>query len=87
MNTNEPSLRRKALELPEAEEAAHLEKTCFTLRKKIFATINPKANRACFKRSETDQQVFSKISNASVYAVPNKWGKHGCTNVDLGNVE
>ncbi|RYY90005.1 MAG: MmcQ/YjbR family DNA-binding protein [Chitinophagaceae bacterium] len=81
------SFHQLALSFPEAEEAAHFEKTSFRVRKKIFATHNAAANRACLKLTEADQFVFSLAAKGVIYPVPNKWGKQGWTNVDLLQVD
>ncbi len=33
--------------------------------------------------SEIDQSVFSAYDTSIIYPVPNKWGKHGATYVEL----
>lgn len=72
-------LQKLALSLPEAIEAVHFEKTSFRVRKKIFATYDPKTKLACFKLSLVDQNVFSSINKEAIYPVPGKWGTHGYT--------
>lgn len=74
------------LSMPEAIEAPHFEIISFRVRKKIFATLNVKENRACIKLPPAEQDLFCHISHHSIYAVPNKWGKYGWTNVDLKTV-
>lgn len=80
------TLRSYALSLPEAEETAHFENRSFLVGKKIFATLNEGARRGCVKLTLEDQDLFSLPDPAAVYAVPNKWGAHGWTNVDLTRV-
>jgi len=41
------TFRQLALSFPDAEELPHLEKASFRIRKKIFATLDVKNNRAC----------------------------------------
>src|SRR5688572_26509809 len=78
--------RTLALSFPDAEELPHFEKASFRVKKKIFATLNVPANRACLKLSEIDQYAFSVSDSSIIYPVPNKWGKQGWTNVELSSV-
>ncbi len=76
-------LRKLALSFPETSEQPHFEKTSFRVGKKIFGSYDEKLNRACLKLSEIDQDVFSLVDKAVIYAVPNKWGKQGWTIFEL----
>ena len=78
--------RKQALSFPETTEQPHFEKTSFRVRKKIFATLDEKENRATLKLNEIDQDVFTKVASEAVSRVPNKWGKQGWTFVHLGKV-
>ena len=78
--------RKLALSFEETEEIPHFEKPSFRIRKKIFATLDIKNNRACLKLSEIDQSVFSAFDTSVIYPVPNKWGKQGWTFVELKKV-
>jgi len=81
------NFRKWALALPGAEEQPHFENQSFRVKKKIFATLNIKENRACIKLNEIDQSVFCSFQEDIIYPVPNKWGKHGWTLIDLLHVE
>ena len=81
------TVRKMALAFEEAEELPHFEKTSFRIKKKIFATLNVKENRACLKLSEIDQSVFCAFDKDVMYPVPNKWGKQGWTLVSLKNIK
>jgi len=70
----------------EAEELPHFEKTSFRIKKKIFATLDLKNNRACLKLSAVDQSVFSDFDSGVIYPIPNKWGKQGWTFIELKKV-
>ena len=76
-----------ASSFPDVTVEPHFENTAFKIKKKIFATINPKANRICIKLNTIDQDVFSAFDNTIIYAVPNKWGKMGWTNIELSKVK
>jgi predicted DNA-binding protein (MmcQ/YjbR family) len=80
------TLRKLALSFPEVTEKPHFEKLSFRVKKKIFATYDKKNNRACLKFSEIDQDVFTKANPITIYAVDNKWGKQGWTNIELNKV-
>lgn len=80
-------LRKTALSFPEATEEPHFEKTSFKVKKKIFATYDAIANRACLKLSEIDQDVFCAVDKTIIFPVNNKWGKQGWTLVEMSKVQ
>lgn len=75
-----------ALAFEEAEELPHFEKTSFRIKKKIFATLDIKNNRASVKLSEIDQSVFTAFDSTIIYPIPNKWGKQGWTFIELQKI-
>ncbi|MFI5172265.1 MAG: MmcQ/YjbR family DNA-binding protein [Chitinophagales bacterium] len=77
------TFRSLALSLEGTEELPHFEKTSFRIKKKIFATLDEKNNRACLMLSLIDQSVFSAFDKKIIYPVPNKWGQKGATFVEL----
>ena len=79
----EETFRKLALSFPDTVELPHFEKTSFRANKKIFATLDVKNNLACLMLSEVDQSVFAAFDKNIIYPVPNKWGKHGATYVEL----
>lgn len=79
--------RKMALALPDAAPAPHFDKEAFTINKKIFATLNVAENRACVKLSAIDQSVFCQFDKEVMYPVPNKWGTHGWTLINLKKVK
>ncbi len=81
-----PQLRKLALSFPETTEDSHFEKTSFRVKKKIFVTYDAKNNRACLKLSLSNQDLFSLHDKATIYPVPNKWGQHGWTFVELNTI-
>ncbi len=80
------AVRKLALSMENTEELPHLEKTSFRYKKKIFATVDEKKQRACLALSLVDQSVFSAYDNTVIYPVPNAWGKKGFTFVELKKV-
>ena len=75
-----------ALSFEQAEQHPHFENIAFKVKKKIFATLNEKENRACLKFNEIDQSVFMSFDKEIIYPVPNKWGKQGWTLINLAKV-
>jgi predicted DNA-binding protein (MmcQ/YjbR family) len=83
---NIETVRNLALAFEQAEEQTHFEKPSFRIKKKIFATLDMKNNRACLKLSLIDQSVFSSYDKSIIYPVPNSWGKQGWTFIELKKV-
>lgn len=79
--------RKVALSLPNTTELPHFEKTSFRVRNKIFATLSVEGTLACVKLSPIDQSVFCLIDPSTIYAVPNKWGLQGWTNLNLQKID
>lgn len=79
-------LRKIAVALPEVTEEPHFEKISFRVKKKIFITYDPDKKWASAKLSVIDQDIFSKASKGSIYAVENKWGLQGWTIIELSKV-
>jgi hypothetical protein len=67
-------------------EQPHMAVTSFYANKKIFVTLNEPENRCCVKLSPLDQSVFCSFDNTVIYAVPNAWGRHGWTLINLSKV-
>jgi predicted DNA-binding protein (MmcQ/YjbR family) len=81
------TFRDFALSLPETDEAPHFENRAFRVKKKIFATLNATQHRATLKFSPEMQDIFSNISKGAIFPVPNKWGNHGWTHLNLETAE
>jgi predicted DNA-binding protein (MmcQ/YjbR family) len=75
-----------ALSFEEATEQPHFEKQSFRVKKKIFATLDTKLNRAVLKLSPVDQSVFTDYNSKIIYPVPGAWGKQGWTIVELKKI-
>jgi hypothetical protein len=80
------SFRKLALSFPGTDEQPHFHLQSFRVKKKIFATLWQKENRAMLKLSLVDQSVFCSYNDAVFYPVPGGWGKQGATFVDLAKV-
>lgn len=79
--------RKLAMAFPDTVELPHFEKTSFRCgkKKKIFMTMDMKAQTAVLPLSPEDQSVFSL--DEAISPVPNKWGLQGWTIVDLKKVK
>jgi hypothetical protein len=76
--------RRLALELPEAEESAHMNHPDFRVRGKIFATLAaPDEAWGMVKLTPEQQRQFIKAAPKVFVPVKGGWGQRGATNVHL----
>ncbi len=80
------NFRKLALSFPDTEEQPHFHLASFRVKKKIFATLWEKENRAMLKLSLADQSVFCTHDIHIFFPVPGGWGTKGATFVDLGKV-
>jgi len=83
---NFETFRKIALSFPGAEELPHFHLPSFRVKKKIFATLWEKDNRAMLKLSPESQSVFCAYDLSVFFPVPGGWGKKGATFVDLKKV-
>ena len=77
------TFRRLALELPEAEESAHMGHPDFRVRGKIFATLGPQEAYGVILLPADRQKSFVDASPEAFAPVAGGWGKGGATRVDL----
>lgn len=77
------NFQEMALSLQGVSQEPHFEKTSFRVKKKIFATMNEKENRATIRLSLEEQDLFCIYDKNVMYPVPNKWGKQGWTHINL----
>lgn len=75
-----------AISFDEVTEEPHFEKTSFRVNKKIFATMNEQEKRMTVRLSVLDQDMFCSFDKNVIYPVPNGWGKHGWTHVNLKTI-
>jgi predicted DNA-binding protein (MmcQ/YjbR family) len=80
------TFRQIALSFEGATEEPHFEKTSFRVKKKIFATLNEKEDRATIKLSLEEQDLFCVYDKDVMFPVPNKWGKQGWTHINLKTI-
>jgi predicted DNA-binding protein (MmcQ/YjbR family) len=81
------TVTKLALSFEETTEQPHFEKNSFRVNKKIFATLDSTAKTVCVKLTEIEQSVYSKIDPATIYPIPNKWGKLGWTSIELKRIK
>jgi predicted DNA-binding protein (MmcQ/YjbR family) len=81
-----PQIKKMVLSLEYTEELPHHHITSYRVKGKIFATVNAPENRATVRLSSVDQSVFCSYNAEIIYPVPNAWGKHGWTRVNLKKV-
>ncbi|HRI19529.1 MAG TPA: MmcQ/YjbR family DNA-binding protein [Panacibacter sp.] len=72
-----------ALSLPGAGEQPHFNRTAFTVRKKIFATISFEDNTLNLKFTPAEQFIFCPPASDIIFAIPNGWGRQGWTTINL----
>jgi hypothetical protein len=80
-------LRRLALALPEVKESAHMGKTDFRVRNKVFATLPDPDEYAVIKLTPEQQDMLCETEVAMFSPVPGGWGGKGWTNIHLGAVD
>lgn len=83
---NAIKFRKMALTFPDVEEHPHFHLASFRYKKKIFATLWEKENRAMLKLPLADQSVYCDYDSSVFSPVPGAWGKQGATFVDLKKV-
>lgn len=83
---DEQSIRAMALDMPGTAEKDSFGKPSFSVKKKIYCTWWIMEERAVLKLTLGQQMAFSEEQPDAFEPVPNKWGKHGWTNVHLPTV-
>jgi hypothetical protein len=81
------TFRQMALSFPDAVELPHFHLQSFRTKKKIFATLHEKDNRAMLKLPLAEQSVFCSYDEAVFFPVAGGWGKGGATFVELKKVK
>lgn len=72
-----------ALSLPGAGEQPHFNRTAFTVKKKIFATLSFEDNTLNLKFTPAEQFIFCPPGSDIIFAIPNGWGRQGWTTINL----
>lgn len=80
------TFRQMALSLPGTVELPHFHLASFRINKRIFATLNKKANIAVLMFSPLQQSVFCAFDKSIIYPVPGGWGTKGSTIFELSKI-
>jgi len=75
--------RAMALSLPGTGEQPHFNRTAFTVKKKIFATLSFEDKTLNLKFTPAEQFIFCPPNSDVIFAIPNGWGRQGWTTIDL----
>jgi len=75
--------RTLALSLPGAGEQPHFNRTAFTVKKKIFATLSFEDDTLNLKFTPAEQFIFCPPGSDVIFAIPNGWGRQGWTTINL----
>ena len=79
--------RTLALDLPDAEESAHMGHPDFRVRGKIFATLGPSEAWGMVKLTPEQQALFVRAEPDVFQPFNGAWGRRGCTRVCLEKAE
>ena len=72
-----------ALSFEGTGEQPHFNRTAFTVKKKIFATLSYEHKTLNLKFTPQAQMIFCPPENDVIFAIPNGWGRQGWTTIDL----
>ena len=75
--------KQLALSLEGTGEQSHFERTAFTVKKKIFATLSVKDKTLNVKFTPHVQFIFCPPQSDVIFAIPNGWGRQGWTTINL----
>ena len=76
-------VKQIALSFEGTDEKPHFNRTAFTIKKKIFATLSFKDKTLNLKFTPQVQMIFCPPENDVVFAIPNGWGRQGWTTINL----
>lgn len=72
-----------ALSFEGTDEKPHFNRTAFTVKKKIFATLSIEEKTLNIKFSPQQQLIFCPPQSDVIFAIPNGWGRMGWTTINL----
>ena len=81
------TFRKSVLNLPGAEEALHFNLVVFGVRKKNFASFDPRTGELSLKLRKSDPKRLEGIEREVLTIAPGKYGEHGWTTVDMGRID
>lgn len=80
------ALREIALDMPGTAVKDHFGRPAYSVKKKIYCTHWSEEHRAVLKLTREQQTILGEVHPDAFAPVPNKWGLHGWTNVELAHV-
>jgi len=81
------SFRKLALGFPSAEESVHFHLVVFGVRKRNFASFDPRTGELSLKLRPTGPDRLDGIQQGYLSVAPGKYGEHGWTTVDIEKIE
>ncbi len=72
-----------ALSFEGTDEKPHFDRTAFTMKKKIFATLSFNDKTLNLKFTPQVQFIFCPPKSDVIFAIPNGWGRQGWTTINL----
>lgn len=72
-----------ALSFEGTGEQPHFNRTAFTVKKKIFATLSLNDKTLNLKFTPKVQFIFCPPNSKVIFAIPNGWGRQGWTTINL----
>ena len=77
--------RTLALSFEGTDEKPHFERTAFTVKKKIFATLSLKDKTLNLRFTPQVQFIYCPPESDVIYPIDNAWGRQGWTTINLNN--
>ena len=76
-------VKKIALFFEGTDEKPHFNRTAFTVKKKIFATLSFEEKTLNLKFTPQVQMIFCPPGSDVIFAIPNGWGRQGWTTINL----
>lgn len=80
------TFRKRVLDLPEVEEAVHFKLMVFGVRRKNFASFDPRTGGLSLRLPLADPKRMAGIEEGILTPVDGKYGAEGWTLVDLERI-
>ena len=72
-----------ALSFEGTDERPHFNRTAFTVKKKIFATLSFEDKTLNLMFTPQMQMIYCPPNSDVIFPVPNGWGRNGATTINL----
>ncbi len=76
-------VKKIALLFEGTDKKPHFNRTAFTVKKKIFATLSFEDKTLNLKFTPQVQMIFCPPESDVIFAIPNGWGRQGWTTINL----